>query len=1177
MVIYIRLESVELKGFKSFANRTKIKFDNQITAVVGPNGSGKSNIADAIKWVLGEQSVKSLRGKKMDDVIFQGADDKKPMNMAEVNLSFNNKDRALSSDYDLVKISRRIFRNGDNEYRLNGKRVRLKDIKELFLDTGIGKEGYSVIGQGRIDEILNSSNQERRNIFEEASGIATHKYRREESLKKLSKVDEDLEIIQREWDYKNKDKNKLEIEAKNFEKYTEIESLLNEKAYLFYANKSKSLNEKNKDLIEQIKILKNNQEEKTREFDKINESLLPIAENIRDLENKYKNLNQNILDNEKNIDKYTNKINLDRQKLLYNKKDLERNNSDFKSYDEKFKNYEISLKNQKDKLENTKNVIRNLEEKNRKLSEKKDESIDLLSSIQKEIERLKKEGEDLNKLIYDYDIDQKTRTILEKQRFENNKIINEKIQELNSDLSNISKDLNELENEKENLSKDIEEKNTNLEKIKEKILNEINKKDDLEKAINQNKLSCKEEISNYKIQKSLMERNEGYFYSVSDFLKKTKNTEIEKLYINTLANLITVKSGYEEIIENLIGQGLQNIVTWSKKDTREIINFVNKNKLGRITFLPLDSIKQNKKARVEEKEVIAMAYDLVSFDSKLENIINHFLSNTVVVKNIDDAVSLSNKIKGYRIISLNLDLINTWGSMVAGVNKARKSNINILNRNKKINEIKSRINKLRNERNDLLENYNSLNIKLEENQRLRQTKEDELVEANENLIDIRSIFDKKNYQKQSLIQRIDELKESLNESKEEENFKDIEKIKLKLSNVKKEDEILKEKSIENGKLINDLSNEIFKNKNSIEINTRDLNILENRISEDENSLLNLKQNIEFNQKMKKSLEESLINLEKEISACENKVFDTKEKLKEDEKNKIKISMEIDEKKNSNHKLLSLSKNIENELNEYSMKIVKFNYKLEAISKDLKNLEDEIRPFISKSLEDLKENNYENSSKQIKKEELFNLQKELTQVGFFDENSKEDFEKAYKEFEFLDKQKIDLEKSKKDIEKMIKKLEEDMKDEFIKNFNIIDEKFQRIFKELFMGGKAKLSLDSNDLLDAGIDISACPPGKSTKNISLLSGGEKSLTAVALLFAIFETNPAPFSLLDEIDAAMDESNIKRYIDYLKSLSDKTQFIMITHRQTTMQLAEKIHGVTIGDGGISKIYSIDFDDEK
>ena len=266
-MIYIRLESVELKGFKSFAEKTKIKFDNQITAVVGPNGSGKSNIADAIKWVLGEQSVKSLRGKKMNDVIFQGSDEKKPMNMAEVNLSFDNKDRALSSDYDLVKISRRIFRNGDNEYRLNGKRVRLKDVKELFLDTGIGKEGYSVIGQGRIDEILNSSNQERRNIFEEASGIATHKYRREESLKKLSKVDDDLEIIQREWEYKNKDKNKLEIEAKNFDKYHEIEELLDEKSFYFYISRSKSLEENNIELTNKIKNIQNLQDEKTREFD----------------------------------------------------------------------------------------------------------------------------------------------------------------------------------------------------------------------------------------------------------------------------------------------------------------------------------------------------------------------------------------------------------------------------------------------------------------------------------------------------------------------------------------------------------------------------------------------------------------------------------------------------------------------------------------------------------------------------------------------------------------------------------------------------------------------------------------------------------------------------------------------------------------------------------------------
>ena len=1175
-MIYIRLESVELKGFKSFAEKTKIKFDNQITAVVGPNGSGKSNIADAIKWVLGEQSVKSLRGKKMNDVIFQGSDEKKPMNMAEVNLSFDNKDRALSSDYDLVKISRRIFRNGDNEYRLNGKRVRLKDVKELFLDTGIGKEGYSVIGQGRIDEILNSSNQERRNIFEEASGIATHKYRREESLKKLSKVDDDLEIIQREWEYKDKDKNKLEIEAKNFDKYHEIEELLDEKSFYFYISRSKSLEENNIELTNKIKNIQNLQDEKTREFDEVNESLLPIAESIRELEKKYDKTCQEIINNEKNIDKLTNKIQLDGQKLSYNQKDLERNINDFKSYDEKIKKYKLSLEEQKNKLKQTKILIENLENKNKELSDNKVESHESLSKIKNELINLEKSDKKLKKLIYDYDIDQKTRLILKEQRDQNNKEIKKKILEFEKEISSLKNDLLNHEEEKKVISEKIIENKKEINQVKEKISDKNSQKNILEKSINQNNLSCKEEISKYKIQKSILERNDGYFYAVSDFLKKTKNTEIEKYYINTLANLITVKSGYEEVIENLIGSGLQNIVTWSKKDTREIINFVNNNKLGRITFLPLDSIKQNKKARVNEKEVIAMAYDLVSYDDKLENIVNHFLSNTVVVKNIDDAISLSNKIKGYRIISLQLDLINTWGSMVAGVNKSRKSNINILNRNKKINEIKKRIVRLRNERNDLLDSFNNIDSEIEKNNNLLNENKHISFELNEKLSSINILVERKKYQIETLSKRYLELKESLNESLEDEDFKDIEKIKSDLEVVRKKVNNLNEEINIKNNLINDLSNEIFKNKNSIEINKRDLNILENKINEDQNSLVNLEENIKLNQKLKSSLEKTLEDLEEEINFSKNKIKSSKDNLQKLKENKLKVSKEIEEKKKSNHELLSLSKKIENDLNEYSMKIVKFNYKLEAISKDLKNLEDEIRPFISKPLEKLKENRYNDKDFSVKKEDLFYLQKKLGNVGFFEENSKENYKKINDEFEFLDRQKVDLEESKKDIEKMIKKLEDEMKDEFIKNFNIIDEKFQRIFKELFMGGNAKLSLDSNDLLDAGIDISACPPGKSTKNISLLSGGEKSLTAVALLFAIFETNPAPFSLLDEIDAAMDESNIKRYIDYLKSLSNNTQFIMITHRQTTMQLAEKIHGVTIGDGGISKIYSIDFEEK-
>ena len=514
--------------------------------------------------------------------------------------------------------------------------------------------------------------------------------------------------------------------------------------------------------------------------------------------------------------------------------------------------------------------------------------------------------------------------------------------------------------------------------------------------------------------------------------------------------------------------------------------------------------------------------------------------------------------------------------MVAGVNKSRKSNINILSRNKKINEIKKRIVRLRNERNDLLDSFNNIDSEIEKNNNLLNENKHISFELNEKLSSINILVERKKYQIETLSKRYLELKESLNESLEDEDFKDIEKIKSDLEVVRKKVNNLNEEINIKNNLINDLSNEIFKNKNSIEINKSDLNILGSKINEDQNSLVNLEENIKLNQKLKSSLEKTLEDLEEEINFSKNKIKSSKDNLQKLKENKLKVSKEIEEKKKSNHELLSLSKKIENDLNEYSMKIVKFNYKLEAISKDLKNLEDEIRPFISKPLEKLKENRYNDKDFSVKKEDLFYLQKKLGNVGFFEENSKENYKKINDEFEFLDRQKVDLEESKKDIEKMIKKLEDETKDEFIKNFNIIDEKFQRIFKELFMGGNAKLSLDSNDLLDAGIDISACPPGKSTKNISLLSGGEKSLTAVALLFAIFETNPAPFSLLDEIDAAMDESNIKRYIDYLKSLSNNTQFIMITHRQTTMQLAEKIHGVTIGDGGISKIYSIDFEEK-
>lgn len=1110
----------------------------------------------------------------MNDVIFQGSDDKNPMNMAEVNLSFENKDRSLDSDYDLVKVSRRIFRNGDNEYRLNGKRVRLKDIRELFLDTGIGKEGYSVIGQGRIDEILNSTNQERRNIFEEASGIATHKYRREESLKKLEKVDEDLEVIQREWDYKKKDKDKYEDEAKNFDKHEEIVNKLDSLSLLYFENKTKGLNKKKKDLTLKLEDLSLKKKDQTTYFNKVKKDLEPIALKLNDLEDRnesMKNESQNI---EKKIGDFNNQIKLDNQKLAYNKKDLDRSLSDKDKYDKKIEDTKKSLELESNKLAKTKDDINNMLDLKAKKDKEKKSLEKNLDEKKLSLKNICQEISVLEKNIYDYDLNIKTKSILKKQREEENKKIKDRLEIVKKDIED--KDI--IEKSLIKKKKDLTDKKNDLENKLFDLKNQINQNssqmENLKNLLNQNNISSKEEISNYKIQKSLLERHEGYFYSVSDFLNKSKGSEIEDLYVDTLANLITVKEGYEKVIENLFGQGLQNIVTWTKKGTREIINFVNKNKLGRLTFLPLDSIRQNRKAKVNEKEVIAMAYELVKYDPKLENIVNHFLSNTVVVKNIDDAVSLSNKIKGYRIISLNLDLINTWGSMVAGVNKSRRSNTAILNRNKKISDIKNRILSLREDKKTLSEKLSTEENSLNESLLERKDFEKSLEGLKNSLDEVNRQIDKLNYEKDANRKRLDELNESLKteELSFEDSNIDVEKEKLEKLN---KDRSSLEDFIENlTASISNLSNEILKLENNIEINTRDLNIFNNNINDKKGELDNLNDSISYNNKFEESIREDIKNQEEKIEKTKAKIESSKKrKLELDEGIKL-TKKEIEDKKIKNSKLISKSQEIEKSLNDLSMQSVKVNYKLESISKDYKNLEDEIRPFISKSIEILKDHIAINSESRVSKEDLFKLQKELSNVGYFSEDSKESFKKVKEEFDFLDKQKADLEGSKKDIEEMIKKLEVEMKDEFIKNFKIIDEKFQRIFKELFMGGRAKLSLDSNDLLDAGIEISACPPNKTTKSLSLLSGGEKSLTAVALLFAIFETNPAPFSLLDEIDAAMDESNIKRYINYLKSLSDKTQFIMITHRQTTMQLADKIHGVTIGDDGISKIYSIDFD---
>ena len=1107
----------------------------------------------------------------MKDVIFTGA--KSAMNIAEVSLNFSNEDKKLDLPYDKVAITRRIYRSGENEYKINDKRVRLKDVRELFLDTGVGKEGYSIIGQGRIDEIIMSSPKDRRAIFEEASGISKHKYRRDEASKKLESVNDDLEIIEKELEYKEKDYNLLKTYKDNYLKHRDLTDEINKKSFFYLKNKSYDLIKKRDSLKIDIKNLDEKINELESQNSEVKEKLSPFRKDYELDKEKLDKLIASLSSYEKNIEKANSSLKLNEQKLDYDEKDKARIREILENLERNF------IKEGKDLEEKQKN-IKILEESIFEIEKDFKDKKETRSKLEVEINLLNEEiskgnitHEEIKAKIIDYQVFEKSRAIIDEKRKKDLEEKRIKIENLDGEIGELKNQYEKLKTSEDSLAGEILEEEGKIRELGEAITLLTDQSNKTTSSLNNLKLDMKSLLSDYKIEKNLLENNQGYFYPVQDFLKKTKINGLAGFYLDTLANLISVRIGYEEIIDNLIGAGLQNIVTRTKEDTRELINFVNKEKLGRLTFLPIDSINSSMKEKPREPEVIAMAYELVGYDEKLTGIIGHFLGSTVVVKDIDAAISLSKKIKGYRIISLNLDIINTWGSMVAGTNKNKRSSTNLLNRKKKLVDLENSIQNLNQKQKSLEEKLGEINLDLENKKN--------------SLIDLKNSYENKSESKKDLINSMERLKlkiESLSQQRldldsdeldyeDRESGFDIDKLKADeerlLNDLGQKNKELEEKT----EAFNHIKEDLITLTNKLEIAKRDKSL-------GQNSLANLKNSLEDIRSNKQIQEKLLVNLEKDLEASRQNTENLNKSIALYEKEAENLRTVIEELKASlklregeNIKLIEENQKFEDELKNLDLERVKLSYKLDNANENYKNLEDEVGPYITMSLDDLAEKYKQEEKINPTKTDLINLQKKINEVGYFTETSLEDFDTVDKEVNFIKDQVADLKNSKADIEKMIVRLEKEMKDEFSKNFAVINQNFTKIFKILFMGGDARLILDSEDFLTAGVEIEAKPPSKSLKSISLLSGGEKALTAVALLFAIFEQNPAPFSILDEIDAALDEANIKRYIEYLKGLSDKTQFIMITHRQTTMQLAEKIHGVTIDDEGISKLYSIGF----
>ena len=1177
----MRLKSIEINGFKSFADKIKLDFETNITAIIGPNGSGKSNVADAVRWVLGEQSAKTLRGSKMEDVIFSGTDNKIKKNYSTVSITFDNSDNVIPIDFKEVTISRKLYRTGESDYFINKSNVRLKEVRELFLDTGVGREGYSIIGQGRIEEIINGKSEDRRAIFEEASGISKIKYQKNESQKKLFKAKDNLTrlrdiIIQNENRYGFL-KGQSTKAKKGIALLENIEKAEFSISYKDYNNLNSNFNK----YSENLEINKEELFDINKEFVNVKLKISPLKEELNNITNVIEkdsaeldriNNKKNNITNKKNVLIERNKfIRLNNEQSLKLKQEyidnLEKINLEISEQEKKFSEKNSILKNYID----DKNKVKNELSKNK----------ELLSSKVQILDKFFLEKEEIENKISDLETEKRANEIITDS-------IKKKIEENTEEVT-------KLNIEKENIEKKLSENNSLLESNNQKVQNidlTIYEKRQLISELEKELISLNNQVSNinneinYKNKEIIMLKNyirnyEGYGKSVQDLFKLCdRETELKSMICGTLGELISVEEKYKKAIDTVLSSNLQGIVVHNDLEAKKIIEKIKANKIGRLNFFPISKILLKKeRSNIIDSDILSFANDVITCDNDYRNIVDYFLANTVICENMDIAIKLSNKFKNkFRIVTLDGDVINSWGSISGGY-KSSKNSFSIIGRKQQLakalsdienleTSLKNNINRIFEVKTDLQSNKENLdNLKSEkEDVKLKIDSLQKLIYLNE--FDVRKISEK--------IDEIDNYKEN------HQGFtsdKEKELILYKEKSILIDDEINKYNLEING--LKNLILELEKNEiiviNNLDSIERDINILDNS----KNILLENKNSNESKLKLKESeLIESELQLKNnlaEIELIEQLIIEIK--LKTDE-----LTNSISKNADLRKKLILDNEEISKRYSELSEKSLTLEKEIEKNELRISNLKEQFSNLINRlcdeyslTLEDCERKMELYKNEHFTKEELKRLKENLRELGSFSYDSIEEFEKVKNELEFQKNQEIDLQNSIEDINKIILKLENTMKKTFINEFKTINENFSNIFKILFNGGEARLELDSEDILNCGIDIIAKPVGKKMQTLSLMSGGEKSLTAVALLFAIFETKPSPFCILDEVDAALDDSNILRYVEYLKNYLTETQFIMITHRKPTMEMADMIYGVTMEQKGVSKIVSMTFNKEK
>ena len=1175
------LKRIEMQGFKSFADKTVLEFKPGITTVIGPNGSGKSNISDAIRWVLGEQSMKSLRGAKSEDIIFAGTQARKSLGFAEVSIVIDNNDNKLPIEYSEVTVTRKIYRSGETGYFINKVPCRLKDILELFMDTGIGKDGYSIIGQGKIDEILSNKSEDRRHIFEEAAGIVKYRTRKQESEKKLEQTKLNLLRINDILAEIEANIEPLKLQSDKAKQFLDLrEELKSIEVGLFIYNIN-TYKEKLEQLVKDEDIITSQKEAEDSKMEALQASKEELRQVVDDITAQIENMQNIGFESSNKIEKINSEIGISNERIQNNsanKQRLEAEILEVKSRIEELK------EEQKQKLEKKTNLTSNKEKFEKELAEKEAELAELskkLSAKELEIEGKKQIVQDNIDKKYELAAEINTQDVnyenLEKRKKQLKNEIDSVISELDSTRygkNEISKGFYDIESKRniavENLEKSVQAKEQNMQKLKqyEEEISKLTYTQRMKQARHQFLIETEKE-------------KEGYNKTVKSLLVACdKDSNLNKGIHGVLANLISVEKEYETAIEMCLGQSLQNIVTSTEQDAKKMIEYLRTNSLGRASFLPIASVQGKKLDKLTKMDgVIGIASDLVKCKKEYEQIILSLLGRTVVVEDMDTAIALAKKDKySFRIVTLKGDIISSSGSISGG--SVQTKTVNILGRSREIEDLEKELKKLEKQIADKTaekEEYaSSIGDSIEQTAKLEKelqeieigyaTEKQKMVAVEENITRLENRLAKL---KEEVTQTEKQKEENrlLKEQKEAE----IQELTQQIEELNKVIEEFALNNKDNQKYIDDLNFDITNLKISVtsfDESESSIEEMVERISQDiknnEQSIENKNQNILAITEENTKLEQTITEYNNQIEQIKQEVTNSGTKVEELKQERIAKNEKLVNTENEIQSQFSTLESLKEQIIKLDVKKTKLEQDLQQVVESLWN-EYELTPNSTEEYQ--KPNNVATAQKQVN-----SLRNKIKDLGSINIDSIEEYKKTKERYDFMSEQRLDLENTASKLRKIIGDMTTTMQNQFKEKFELINKNFNEVFTELFNGGKAELILENEEnILECGIDIRVQPPGKKLQNMMLLSGGEKAFTAIALLFAILKINPAPFCILDEIEAALDDVNVYRFAEYLKKFCKQTQFLVITHRKGTMEAGDSVYGVTMEENGISKLLSI------